>query len=289
MKRPLLIICLLSGFLASAQTITIGSLYNFSVGDSIVSEHFDYLGNTYTHTAIYSVVMQKSTSPNQDTLYYTVFKSEVTQVPGYSPSVHSGSGQLKYGNLTDTVTGITVPATDTCGILIDTTFINSCGNRENYTERQAKTTSLECTFEAPVLTCRIVEGVGIFKKSRMSWTPSPGTEDRLITYHKAGQSSCGRVGIMPTGIFEDRLEKSSYFTVFPNPASESCEISFSNAVHDKNATVELKNILGEPVLKEKLNDRGHVQLNTSELKPGVYFIQLYQNGAMVCDRKLIVN
>jgi hypothetical protein len=280
---------LLSTFLLSGQTITVGSLFNYSVGDSLVYNHYEYYNGQQTVTTIYRTVLQKSISLNQDTVHYTIFQSQSTAIPCYMCGfvVSSGIQHETHYNLNTPFNCFTQTTLDTCSLLTNTTYINSCGLLESDRAIVPKTTINGCTFERPRLECKIIEGVGAFGVSVMGWYPFPGSEDKIVAYHKAGQPSCGAIGTMPvTGIEEHTAGGSQRFAIFPNPASGFCNVLCSRA-GNVNLRVELTTVLGELVLKEDLKD-GNPRFNTADLRPGTYFVRVYFDGVSAGQRTLVV-
>lgn len=76
---------------------------------------------------------------------------------------------------------------------------------------------------------------------------------------------------IPTSIAYQAQLFDKHFTVFPNPTNDFIQISPSL---DKSNIVSISNILGQVVLRTKYNDR----IPVSELKSGLYFLQVYQDG-----------
>ena len=82
------------------------------------------------------------------------------------------------------------------------------------------------------------------------------------------------------------------FVVYPNPANSSTSISFDIAENNK-VTILVYNVLGNLVSNlSQSNDfeKGNntIQLNTSNLASGVYYITLDINGAKE-TKKLIIS
>gem|GEM_PF-6391273 len=48
--------------------------------------------------------------------------------------------------------------------------------------------------------------------------------------------------------------------------------------------------LGRPVCEEKVNsERGNILVNVQDYRPGLYFVELNENGGHVLVKRLIIN
>jgi hypothetical protein len=86
------------------------------------------------------------------------------------------------------------------------------------------------------------------------------------------------------GIDENKL---SSFKLFPNPATEQVTVSFLNDT--KTAKLAIYTVDGREVFKHSANNisSNELEINTSELAPGVYIIQVNTSGK-ISTNKLII-
>ena len=76
-------------------------------------------------------------------------------------------------------------------------------------------------------------------------------------------------------------------TVYPNPATDNIKIKFEN-IKEGPAQVRIMNISGQVVLDQRINiDNTDVNVRLPELKPGIYFVNVISEKAML-TRKLVI-
>jgi len=73
---------------------------------------------------------------------------------------------------------------------------------------------------------------------------------------------------------------------YPNPATTGVTIEYAGA--QENAVVVLQNLTGAVVCKQRVDNSGKTFINTSALKPGVYFYGIQSKGQMTSVKKLVV-
>ncbi|MGE5497375.1 MAG: T9SS type A sorting domain-containing protein, partial [Syntrophothermus sp.] len=79
--------------------------------------------------------------------------------------------------------------------------------------------------------------------------------------------------------------QASVFSVYPNPAGNHLNVRFNSPVND--GTVELYNILGELVKRDKLNE-GTTTLQLNNMSKGVYFLKAVINQSKPLTQKIII-
>lgn len=93
----------------------------------------------------------------------------------------------------------------------------------------------------------------------------------------------------PTGIEEYITSGNSLTNAYPNPADNYSKLAYS-LVSAKNSKLVLYNVLGSTVKEMKLTNKQNViTIATSELKNGIYFYSLINDGKVISTKKLIVN
>jgi hypothetical protein len=95
-----------------------------------------------------------------------------------------------------------------------------------------------------------------------------------------------------TGINQLTKLTESSFVVYPNPATQFTNISF-NIVERNNATITVYDVIGNLVStlsQENEFEKGNntINLNTSNLSAGIYYVSLEVNGAKE-TKKLVIN
>ncbi len=66
--------------------------------------------------------------------------------------------------------------------------------------------------------------------------------------------------------------KNNDFTFNPNPFTSKLSISFQNQF--QNADIRILNFLGEEVRHENINDAEIVNIDLSDINPGIYFLEI---------------
>jgi hypothetical protein len=72
----------------------------------------------------------------------------------------------------------------------------------------------------------------------------------------------------------------------PNPTSGQLNI-YSNR-YLSNATVKVLNILGEQITRYESVTGQDINLHLQHIPQGIYFIQVYENGRMLANDKVVV-
>ncbi len=80
--------------------------------------------------------------------------------------------------------------------------------------------------------------------------------------------------------------------IIPDPANTYVNISYfyPNNEPCNNRMVVVYDALGRPVCEEKVNsERGNILVNVQDYRPGLYFVELNENGGHVLVKRLIIN
>lgn len=88
-----------------------------------------------------------------------------------------------------------------------------------------------------------------------------------------------------SGIFSDRSKL--HFKVYPNPASDLTTIELSNELN--NGYLRLTDVSGKLVKQLAISGTNKIQINTSRLDAGIYFVSILENGKTVGRNKLAIN
>jgi len=82
-------------------------------------------------------------------------------------------------------------------------------------------------------------------------------------------------------------EMANAFTIFPNPTNGKFNVSISQLADLKMNNIEIYNVMGECIHRQ-IATSSNFQIDLSEAKSGVYFLQLQTSGGVV-TKKLVVS
>ena len=116
-------------------------------------------------------------------------------------------------------------------------------------------------------------------ESNMDFT----SESRELVYYKKGDKTWGRPLIVSC-IYDTQTK--SELSVFPNPTNDYLNINYNKSGFN-TLTIKIYDILGELVKIENLKS-DNKSINLTELKKGIYFYQVLENGRVVKADKLMV-
>ncbi|WP_317898961.1 T9SS type A sorting domain-containing protein [Aurantibacillus circumpalustris] len=272
--KQFLLLCALASFIKlSSQSFTNGTVFDYSVGDTIVTykQNKDAFGNVGPPTTTYRVYTNKYYSANLDTVFYQahdVYSTPPPTPPYFSPfPISSANVSFFVSNLGSSAINFSLPWIHGCQTMIDTSYVNMCGMNEHF--KYAKNDS-SC-FEPPTIEYKIVEGVGVFENT-MSWNgiPFSGGTKTTLNWFRKGNKRCGFMNAIPvenpTGIEEwnSSVEK---LQIYPNPSKGIYNINTSD-----KGTVFVMNVLGEEVYTAQI-ERGISVLNLENQTPGIYIVK----------------
>ena len=266
MKHIYILCFFVVSFCSSSQGFTNGSVFNYSVNDTIVTDYIQYPtgwgGPTSPPVTTYRIFKQKHYSANQDTVFYQI-EDYVVAYPGCvgcQPAV------------THTVQNFVVTALNssainysllTCHGQIDNSFVNNCGMNEHSIDAGG---AFGSCFEPNQEHYRIIEGVGRFHLFRSGSGTGFGDETKLVAYHKVSQPACGgAIGAFPTGINEWKTEDTR-LTIYPNPSNGYFTIDTKTEI-----LFQLQNLMGEELKSAKLSP-GNTLLDLTDQPQGIYIL-----------------
>ena len=113
----------------------------------------------------------------------------------------------------------------------------------------------------------------------------------LFSRHGGNNVFIDDINIEITTGTKDITEILNTVTIFPNPASNFCNIKF-NVSQTKTLAIHIFNLLGEKVLTGQnliYNEGEHVaKLNTLQFANGIYIVQL-NDGTRAINKQLIIS
>ncbi|MDI1354097.1 MAG: kelch repeat-containing protein [bacterium] len=143
-----------------------------------------------------------------------------------------------------------------------------------------------------------------FNPATLSWFPGPNLPGQSRKggmscangqdfYYSCGISAVGRLTEtwstdVPTGIVQNKKMRS--LSVFPNPCQSRLTISLPHPAQSIGYRINVKSILGEIVLTSNTETKdSFVELQTSDLVLGVYFVELYEGDRLLATQKFFRN
>lgn len=88
----------------------------------------------------------------------------------------------------------------------------------------------------------------------------------------------------------NEINKTTNFTLFPNPANEQVNINFEVANVSSSRTIIVYDVLGNKVAEYALGgNTGRIAADVSNLNNGFYFFSLIENNKAILTKKLMVN
>jgi hypothetical protein len=88
------------------------------------------------------------------------------------------------------------------------------------------------------------------------------------------------------GINENNTNINSSFNLYPNPFKDELKIESKNQSSNTTLDVKIYNLLGQIERVEKLNSNNS-NINLTNLKPGIYFIEIVDNSHKIYRQKII--
>lgn len=94
--------------------------------------------------------------------------------------------------------------------------------------------------------------------------------------------------VTPSSI-DDLRAKIQFSNAYPNPSANKIAFDYNFPPEASNATLIVRNLLGQPVVEEKINPlRQNMILNVENFNAGIYFYSLRLNNQTIFTRKFIV-
>jgi hypothetical protein len=259
-----LFICIVTSFSFFAQSpLTVGSVYDFSIGDTICFIKTPNLGiappTTYTNTFLQKTVKVDTIIYQIKQAYYTPPACQTctpsSGINTYSFQVVNLNSLAQHASFTNT----------TCTTLHDTIYINNCGITVMYRENP---TTLSC-FEPTTFSSYLYSGLGNFYSYTInnSLPPGYGISNELTFFHKVGQPRCSGNG-QPLAILENELW--NLVSVFPNPSINQ-KLSIQNSSKDE-LNISILSIDGKSVYE--LRNMGPFIEISDAFDKGIYFVRL---------------
>ncbi len=266
----------------SSQSFTKGSVYDYSVGDTIVTYSANYpdaFSSAGPPTVTYRVFTNKYYSANMDTVFYKVYDVYTTPQPVppyYPPKISAGNFSFFVTNLTSSAINFVLPGIQTCQTTIDTSYVNSCGLNEHF--KYAKV-GFGC-FEPPTIRYKIVEGIGVFQDTRsLNGFPFPGGTKTDLYWFRKGNQRCGVAGAIPDGI-KEWIASSEKLTVYPNPSSG--QFIFESK---EKGILSIQNVFCEEIYKVEIWP-GKNSIELSDFVSGIYIAKCIA-GNKIYTAKLV--
>lgn len=90
-----------------------------------------------------------------------------------------------------------------------------------------------------------------------------------------------------TGLSDASFNKN--YRLYPNPASDLFVASFETKFSNANHMINIYNLVGEKVFESNISSGANqIEVATSDLKAGVYFVNILSDGKLLGSKKLII-
>ncbi|MDQ3192873.1 MAG: T9SS type A sorting domain-containing protein [Bacteroidota bacterium] len=94
------------------------------------------------------------------------------------------------------------------------------------------------------------------------------------------------------GKSEEKLTDANFIdvvSVSPNPAVNNVNISYDINTVKGEALIEIRNVLGQVVFSStSMSEKGNINVDTSKLTDGIYFVNISVNGVQTIQKKLLL-
>jgi hypothetical protein len=115
------------------------------------------------------------------------------------------------------------------------------------------------------------------------------SEKKLVGFIKNGDT-IGTItpdSLLLVGTLEPKKANQSVI-VFPNPADKTVNFKIPSLGSNSTGTIEIMNLMGEIAIKEEVNGSEIIPLDIGNLKRGIYFYSIKENGLVIQKDKLII-
>lgn len=87
----------------------------------------------------------------------------------------------------------------------------------------------------------------------------------------------------------NQISEFQYFNIYPNPASETVNFSFSLPGEYVNTELVIHDLVGKKIKAIAVKNQDHILFKTGTLKPGIYFCTLQDRENILATQKLIIS
>jgi Secretion system C-terminal sorting domain len=116
----------------------------------------------------------------------------------------------------------------------------------------------------------------------------PGTDNKgvVVCYYSEDDASIYLTSVLPDIVSVEAPSVPQLFEVYPNPASDELNISFSE---NSTYTLRLVDELGNDVLKSEVKNQTSATLDISKLAKGFYILEVVNSDGHKSNKKVIIN
>ena len=272
MRTLFQLLCFLGCFLAftdnsNAQTpFTNRQVYNYNVGDVMQSQRYQnaFFGGAVTSYET-QYILGKRTSLKNDTLFYTIAREYLTL--GIDPLYFKDTIVQYYTDLDQEA----LHYNETTILALVDRYYDSFCNVKVWEKHPDYNNDTAAMYEPVEHTTYYVEGLGGPYFYKMD-PKGPQSSLNHLTYYKKGNNTCGNFF---SGVNILNADKNP-LKVNPNPIINQASIESSRIL--KNATLSIFNHAGQLVRTQTHINGNGVTLERGELKPGIYQLQLEDQG-----------
>lgn len=222
----------------------------------------------------------------------------------------------KHGGASTLINGTTIDVIDTVGVSLTQDVEVKIDAKSTYTSTKTiRVKKIELTTSAPLSENAICWGVCTIGTvwavaPTVISDPVPMTAAQTILYSghvypkKQGGNSCFRYIWFDVANPNDstwvdvcfkvrgyssltEIKKQTSLKLFPNPARDIVTIAVESSVNNK--TIAITDMLGRRVYsKNTQNKKDNVSVNTSNFRPGVYFVSITADNKVIKTEKLVI-
>ena len=138
------------------------------------------------------------------------------------------------------------------------------------------------TFGATVLECLINKNLGMSSITYIYFNAANTSDTAFITIE---------YNVTPVGIKNNEMKEVEISGAYPNPAGAITTINYNTENNYQRSSILIHDMLGNTVKSFDLapNNKGRINILTSEMPNGVYFYTLNSSGKAITTKKLILN
>ncbi len=260
-----------------AQLFTNGTVFDYSVGDTIIEQQQQLTGNpsnSIPPTFIQRVITGKTFSSAQDSIFYTEART-INQLIGpccpMTTIVTNTIVSFTVTNLSQSVISYSLPNTNTCVQQTDTSSVNTCSYNVHVKGLDIVPNPGFC--EPTIIVHTFIAGIGVFYKYVYynSTFPGQGHETKLVYSHKVNHPPCGNKISIITSL-DDLSKLAQSLDIYPNPSEGKCQINAA-----QSGTMNVFNASGQ-LLRTISLTVGINQFDLSDFPAGIYFISANTAG-----------
>ena len=268
----------------SQNTLTIGQVYDYEVGDE-----FHYSTSEIPPNATRYTILDKQYSALGDTVFYVLHYDNYYSAVNWQPEPHleyffnSFDHTVHYTNLNSLIGDQfnNIPIDTSMGEwFTDTTFVSTdwC-DRLVYRYQLC----LACSFEPNTYDEQFGAGVGLIFSIHTDLSSSQNAYPYRLMYYRKDELSCGTPDLTTVNISES-VDLDNGFSIYPNPVSSVFALR-NNQAH-RNFQCSLFDSMGQTIRTMSLSGSVNI-IDMSDFGSGIYYLRL-NDGIRITTQRIVV-